>query len=469
MFGKKKVEVNTAQQDLDRLKLCMQEIMSGNYGEVDTESFVDTELAEQFNDMLFFLKKHNNNYVMRLNEAMSYIGDNSFIRDMIGEVNSQSDSIKQMQHDSEKIKDSMSDIAGNIDGIKNNTHRVIDTLRVGIKSINDSIEIVSASTEQLNDINDRTQKFKEKVEAIGDIIEVVMNVAEQSNLLALNASIEAARAGEAGRGFAIVAEQVRALSESTADSANEVSVYVEELRNSIDDIANSMKNTSLNLSDGNSRVEDSLKSINNMNDAMEGVDQSLNDIANTVNYQTDIVSNFTDKVEGISNSYDVLSKECYDTGVHLFKIGRYIDTSRNDLCRAYTKVTDIDWMHIFEVDHFVLMWRLYSNAVDFEHLRITQLNNPDKCKFAVWISRQTDPRILESKQLKEMMEAHNIVHKEACDSWYAKEDGDVEKALMYFKRCYDAYYVFKDKTEAMCDFLRSIGDGEETEIKVFGK
>lgn len=470
MFGKKNAEVvNTANNDIELIKKCMAAVVTGNYGNVDTSEFADKELAEQFNKMLTYLKEHNNNYVMRLNEAMEAIGDNSFMVDMLGQVNSQTDSIREMQAASTDIDSSMAKISRTIDTIKDNTHSMIDTLKDGINSISNSLEIVTDSSAKINEINAKTQAFKNKIEAINDIINVVHDVAEQSNLLALNASIEAARAGEAGRGFAIVAEQVSALSINTSTSADDVSKYVEELKLDIDELASSMKDTSTRLTKGNNNVEASLKNISGMNNSMNAIDNSLSDIADDITDQTKTVKNFSTQVDSIANSYRSLSEVCNGTGIHFFKIGRYIDTSRNDLYRGFSEITNVDCMHLFEIDHFVLMWRMYSNAMDFEHLRIDQVNNPSGCKFGVWLAKQTDPRIRDCQQLKAMSDAHIEFHKHATESWKAKDAGNIALALEEFKKGYDAYFVFKEKVHAMIDYLKSIGDGAETEIRVFGK
>ena len=470
MFNKKNVVVDDgAKNDLEKIKICMEEVIKGNWDSIDENAFNDKSLAKQYNDMMDFLKDHNNNYVMRLNLAMSEIGDNSYMRDMIGQVNSQSDAIKSMQNVGNSMDDSMEKIAKTVDSIRDDAHTMIDTIRGGISGINNNLVVVAKSSDKINEINERTQAFKNKVEAISKIIDVVRDISEQSSLLALNASIEAARAGEAGRGFAVVAEQVSALSVNTTNSADDVSRYVDELREDIDKLAAEMKITSSELKKGNKDVESSLKNISGMDDYMSTIDRSLNGIAGDINDQTKHMREFSSQIDSISESYENLSKECNDTGIHIFKIGRYVDTSRNDLYRGFSEVTNVDCMHVFEVDHFVLMWRLYSNAMDFEHLRIDQVNNPDGCKFGVWLSKQTDPRITQSPQLKAMSEAHRVFHGHAVDSWKAKDSGNVALAIEHFEKAYDAYYIFKEKVGAMVDYLKSIGDGNETQIRVFGK
>ena len=143
------------------------------------------------------------------------------------------------------------------------------------------------------------------------------------------------------------------------------------------------------------------------------------------------------------------------TGTHIYKIGRYIDTARSDMFRSFSNVTTQDMIRIFQIDHFILMWRVYNNAVGFETLKVTQLNNPDSCKLGKW--------------MKDLDAAHRQIHKYAVDSWNAKESGNVELALEYFQKCYDAFGVYSNKIEEFKSYMRTIGYTDETEKVTFRK
>lgn len=99
----------------------------------------------------------------------------------------------------------------------------------------------------------RVQDFKGKIGKIEEIVDLVKKVANQSNLLALNASVEAARAGESGKGFAVVADQVRQLSINTAESAEDIVKYVSELKTNIDELATAMEETTQSLGEGSKK------------------------------------------------------------------------------------------------------------------------------------------------------------------------------------------------------------------------
>lgn len=474
MFGKKKVATASGNNDLQILLDVFDKIISGEISQTgdspaDAMLFSDPAVADKFNTVVETYKRFNNNFVMRLNEAMGSIGDNSYVKNMIDEVQSQAQAIGTMGEAGHNLEESINHITSTMADIKDNTHEMLATTQNSTANMNESIKVVNESSAKIADINRQVQEFQDKIHKIGEIVDIVKKVASQSNLLALNASIEAARAGEAGKGFAVVADQVRQLSSSTAESADDIVNYVRELNEDIGRLAASMDETTLKLSEGNEKVEASLADIERMNRQMVSINDSVTGIFADIDTQSSITTEFAKQVDSIAASYDKLSDNCMATGIHIYKIGRYIDTARSDMFRSFSNVTVQDMLRVFEIDHFILMWRVYNNAAGFEQLKITQLNNPESCKLGKWMCSQTDPQITGSRQFKELDAAHKQVHKHACDSWYAKDSGNVELAMEHFQKCYDAYGVYKDKIAALKEYMRTIGYTDETETVVFRK
>ena len=200
-----------------------------------------------------------------------------------------------------------------------------------------------------------------------------------------------------------------------------------------------------------------------MNQIKDRVDNAFEDI----DTQTDVTKDFTRQIESISKSYKELSDDCTEMGTHVYKIGRYIDTTRSDMVRGFAEITQQDWLDVFINDHFILMWRVYNNAVDFERLRKEQLNNPKTCKIGKWLAAQTNPQITGSAEFKEVIETHNNIHKYATLSWEAKDREDIQGAMDYFQQTYDAYYVYKKAVENLKKLLARLGETDKTNIVVF--
>ena len=471
MFGHKK-ERYSSDSDLKILLESMDKVIGGNFDPVDTSIFADEAVGEKLNMVLDAFRKSNNNFVMRANEAMQSIGDNSYVKSMLDQVESQTVTINEMQEASSNLENSINDITNSIEHIRSSSHNVLQATNDSAEGMRVSARVVKDSTEEINKINKQIQDFQEKIIKISEIIDMVKKVASQSNLLALNASIEAARAGEAGKGFAVVADQVRELSNSTSASADDVVKYVGELQQSIAELASSMDATTKKLEDGNQRVEESIANINAMEVQMNDVTGEVDSIYQAIDKQSAFTRELGEVIGQITDSYSVLSQDCHTTGEHIYKIGRYIDTLRSDMFRGFSNVTLLDRMKIFSIDHFILTWRVYNNAVGFEALKLTQLNNPtgpNACKLGKWAQSVTDPKITSSSQFKDMVQCHIDLHNNASESWKAKDAGNMELAIDYFNKTLASYKKLDESIKRMMDFMRANGETDMTEIVIFRK
>lgn len=465
-FGKEKTEKSN---DKQLLLDAMQKIIEGNYDAMDTSVFADPELAAKCNEMISALRKSNNNYVMRMNESMEHIGDNSCVKEMIEQVMSQTSSIQDMADSSREFEASINNISEEVEHIRNDAEAAIRVSHSSVSNMNETISSVSDSVEQIRGIHSKVQDFQEKIEQINKIIDMVKKLASQSNLLALNASIEAARAGEAGRGFSIVANQVKDLSGNTAQSAELVVKYVDELQTSLAELKELVDSTTTQLEASNEQVQNSVLDINNMSEHMSLINGRIQNIYTSVNTQTDITESFVRSIESMADSYKVLSRDCFATGEHFHAIGRYVDSARGDMARGFSDLTTQDWIRVFQIDHHILTWRVYNHIAGFEQLRLEQLNNPTGCKLGKWIAKQTDPKILESREFNDVKDTHNELHKHAVASWQAAESGDRLTALDHFDAALETYRRFYQAIERFKNHMYLLGHQEETTIKPFKK
>ena len=126
MFRKK--NMNTFYEEDNALLMeCMEKVIAGDTSSIDVTAFHNKELGEKFNAVVLSFLKSNNNFVMRLNNSMTKIGDSSCVKEMIEQVNSQTAAINDMRGSSQDLGDSIQNIQSSVEKIKSNSHSVIET------------------------------------------------------------------------------------------------------------------------------------------------------------------------------------------------------------------------------------------------------------------------------------------------------------------------------------------------------
>ena len=140
--------------------------------------------------------------------------------------------------------------------VSETTDQVMNLIDKGTASSNTSQQTIASFADEVNGMAKDLALLQEECSRIGGVLDVIRGIADQTNLLALNAAIEAARAGEQGRGFAVVADEVRALAHRTQESTVEIQSMVEGLQeksnNAVDAIGKgkSLSEDSLNQTEG---------------------------------------------------------------------------------------------------------------------------------------------------------------------------------------------------------------------------
>lgn len=205
----------------------------------------------------------------------------------------------------EQMNTAVLEVARNTEDTALSSERANSVARDGVKVVSDTvaeIQIVSDSTEVLAE---KLNGLATRAESIGEIVGVINDIADQTNLLALNAAIEAARAGEAGRGFAVVADEVRKLAEKTMSATDEVEEAIKLIQQSTHEVVGGMEETRGRVVKTAKMAEGSGSVLDEIVEQSDKIAEMVRNIATAAEEQSatsdEVNSNITE-ISSLSNS-----------------------------------------------------------------------------------------------------------------------------------------------------------------------
>ncbi|MEA2100772.1 MAG: methyl-accepting chemotaxis protein [Campylobacterota bacterium] len=202
------------------------------------------------------------------------------------------------------------------DIVRSDIDKVGEILDVASKNIVNMIEEVNNNSEVEMALIDDLARLSHDAQQITDVLSVIGDIADQTNLLALNAAIEAARAGEHGRGFAVVADEVRKLAERTQKSLSEINATVSVIVQSINDVSDKMNANADNIhkiidisASARDQIELTVETMNETSTAMNVSLDALHKTGDSTNYIIDKITEISVEVQNNVNDTNLISKE----------------------------------------------------------------------------------------------------------------------------------------------------------------
>ena len=207
-----------------------------------------------------------------------------------------------------------SEIASNAENTATRVSAATNSAQLGSDKVGETIGMVNTLASSLMLAGENVEQLKLKSDGISSVLDVIKGIAEQTNLLALNAAIEAARAGEQGRGFAVVADEVRTLAIRTQESTEEISNIINELQSSTGSIVDVVETCKQQGMDSSELAKEAGSTLTTIMGDMGTISQMTTEIASAVEEQSNVVEEINQNVMRIRDlGFDISS----DTDVNV--------------------------------------------------------------------------------------------------------------------------------------------------------
>ncbi len=228
------------------------------------------------------------------------------------------------------VRDRLHQARLSTDQVQDESELIFSESDKGAKTVQEGIRVFDETYNQIHDLgviigdaSTSIDSLKVESDKIVSVIDVINSIAEQTNLLALNAAIEAARAGEAGRGFAVVADEVRALASRTRESTLEVSSMVDAIQSGTESVVSTMSRGKQSTEECNIQVQEAKEKLTSIHEAMNKINQRVEGISSSVSEQKgnfDKVSSDFDSLDECFHNSQMASNVTVQIGIDMSKM-----------------------------------------------------------------------------------------------------------------------------------------------------
>lgn len=274
------------------------------------------DLSEQYNQFTTHL---NSLLSTTYSSAQESVQSNSQVTQSMQHTEQLSEQQINLSHTiinaSNQITQSLQDIVSNTDSVHQVNNEHLSFVKLSASELSKLVEQVRLINEMLGSFSKTIAGLKENSENIRSILKMVEEFSDQTNLLALNAAIEAARAGEAGRGFAVVADEVRTLSVKVSDATRQISDFITQMNELVNETNKESQQLISHSNNAQTAINNTSEGFGKMLNEFEHNQQQLQQIANAVHLLEDTQNQTHESVEQIV-ALGEQAKQQIDTALH---------------------------------------------------------------------------------------------------------------------------------------------------------
>lgn len=426
---------------LNRMRQAMDNIASGNgdlTARLDTKGNNElTEIATSFNN---FVGKVEGVVLKMMISVSSVSRSGSELFDVtehtIGVANQQSANTEEVAAAMNEMASTAQAVAENAveaSSLTETSQRHSDT---GYQTVNNAIVEINDLADEVSSTVELMSQVEQQSDEIHTILDVIEGIAEQTNLLALNAAIEAARAGEQGRGFAVVADEVRSLAARTQNSTSEINEMINQLERGTTSTVKVIKSSHSKAIETVSTASESGEALQNIKAAMDEINGTVMQIASAAEEQSQVSETVCERVTSIADG----AREVEGAAGQIMEASSHIGTELASLMAIIRgfKVSKTPAVELAVARSAHQAWkiRLRSFLDGTSSLSASQAVSHKDCDFGHWYYGEGSSVCQSHPSLRSIEKPHERMHQLIKDLIQLKSQGDMQRAeQVYLQVC----------------------------------